>query len=196
MKLPRKLTFFCAATALASLGACQQGQTPAPGETGSAAASEAVGPNAKPGISASDGKLILPVISGRPAAVYFSVRNDGPRTVTLGGVDVTGAGKSEMHKTEGGTMSPVDSVQIGPGATIDFKPGSYHVMAFDLSDTLKAGDVTELTLTFSDGDKLSMPLRIETMGANMGDGPNGGMTGDVGGDMGSGMNHDMPGMTH
>ena len=64
-------------------------------------------------------------------------------------------------------MSPVDAVTIDPGATIEFAPGGYHVMAFELADELRSGSSTELTLTFSDGDKLSMPLHIETMGDAM-----------------------------
>ena len=38
-------------------------------------------------------------------------------------------------------------------------------MAFDVADNLKAGGETELTLTFSDGDKVSLPVKIEAMGA-------------------------------
>ncbi|SFF94168.1 hypothetical protein SAMN05518801_10420 [Novosphingobium sp. CF614] len=165
MKLPRKLAFLCGAASLAALAACQQPAAPVPQETGA----DAAAPDAKPGISASDGRLVLPVVAGRPAAVYFSVRNDGPGTATLVGIHVAGAGKAEMHKTEGGTMSPVDSVELAPGAVLEFAPGGYHIMAFDLADTLKAGAATELTLTFSDGDKLSMPLRIEKMGNAMTD---------------------------
>ncbi|WP_157080946.1 copper chaperone PCu(A)C [Novosphingobium naphthalenivorans] len=163
MKPFSTFAFLCTAAAFATLAGCQQAAAPSPEET----ASEAAGPDARPGIAASDGRLVLPVVAGRPAAIYFSVRNDGAAAATLAGVHVAGAGKAEMHKTEGGTMSPVDSVEIAPGTTIDFAPGGYHVMGFDLSDSLKTGETTELTLTFSDGDKVSMPLRIEKMGDDM-----------------------------
>ncbi|WP_231568331.1 copper chaperone PCu(A)C [Novosphingobium malaysiense] len=163
MKSFNTLAFLTGAAALALLSACQQAETPAP----ESSATESNGPDAKPGISASQGRLVLPVVAGRPAAVYFSVRNDGPQAATIAGVYVEGSGKAEMHKTEGGSMSAVDAVEIAPGETIAFEPGGYHVMAFDLADTLKAGNATELTLTFSGGDKLSMPLHIETMGDAM-----------------------------
>lgn len=171
VKTRRRIAFVTAAALIAALAGCQQAKAPAPAETGA----EAIGPDAKPGMSASEGRLVLPVIAERPAVVYFTLRNDGSAPVTLAGVHVSGAGKAEMHKTEGGAMSPVDAVELAPGATIAFAPGGYHVMAFDLADTLKAGGAAELTLTFSDGDKLSMPLRIETMG---------------------GEGHDMSGMRH
>lgn len=167
----RRTAFVAAATLLAALAGCQQAKAPAPAET----EAEAIGPEAKPGMSASAGRLVLPVIGGRPAAVYFALRNGGDAPVTLAGVHLAGAARAEMHKTEGGEMSAVDNLELAPGATVEFAPGGYHVMAFDLADTLKPGGTAELTLTFSDGDKLSMPLRIQTMGGD---------------------SHDMSGMRH
>lgn len=147
-----------------SLAACQKTEAPAPEETQAASN----GPDAKPGISGSDGHLVLPVVAGRPGAVYFTVRNDGPGKATLVGVHLAGAGQVQMHKTEGGAMAAIDKLDIAPGASAEFEPGGLHVMAFDLDKTLKAGGTTELTLTFAGGDKLSMPVRIDSMGG-MGD---------------------------
>lgn len=157
-----------AAALLVSLSGCKQAENPAPQES---AAADAV-PTAKPGISASDGHLFLPIVAGRPGAVYFTVRNDGAAPVKLVGVHVSGTGSAQMHKTDGGSMAAVDSLEIAPGADIEFKQGGMHVMVFDIDDTVKASGTAELTLTFSDGDKLSMPLRVESMGGNgMGDMP-------------------------
>lgn len=155
------LALICSVALACGLSAC--GKTPdSPTESNEASVS---GPDAKPGMVASDGKLVLPVIAGRPGAVYFTVRNDGAQPVTLAGVHVSGAGKAEMHQTNGGSMSKVDSLPVDPGASMIFAPGGLHVMAFDISPELKAGGNAELTLTFSDGDKLSMPLKVEAMGA-------------------------------
>jgi hypothetical protein len=38
-------------------------------------------------------------------------------------------------------------------------------MAFEVDGKLKAGDTAEMTVTFTDGDKVSAPLAIEAMGA-------------------------------
>jgi copper(I)-binding protein len=170
------LAFTSASALLVSLAACKQSEAPAPAPQESASLD--AGPTAKPGISASDGHLILPVVAGRPGAVYFTVRNDGSVPVKLVGVHVGGAGSAQMHKTEGGSMAAVDSLDLAPGAQVDFKQGGMHVMVFDIGETVKASETAELTLTFSDGDKLSMPLRVETMGGDMGGGS------------------DMPGMDH
>lgn len=183
------------ALALASCGRTPDSSptTAASDATGDASGAVAVsGPDAKPGISVSEGKLVLPVIPGRPAAVYFKVRNGGPGKAVLAGVDVTGAAKAEMHKTDGTMMSSVKELQLEPGAEVDFAAGGLHVMVFDLDPKLKAGGTTELTLTFADGDKASLPLAITTMGA----------AGDTGGhdmaghDMSGHDMSDMPGMAH
>jgi copper(I)-binding protein len=156
-------------------------------------------PDGDQGVAASDGRIVLPVIAGRPAAVYFTVRNDGAQPITLTSVAVAEAAKAEMHQTNGGTMAKVDSLPIDPGASMVFAPGGLHVMAFDLSKDVQAGGTVELTLGFSDGGKLSLPLRVEAMGAADGDASMGsasdapGMDGMSGHDM---EGHDMQGMHH
>ncbi|HKT86090.1 MAG TPA: copper chaperone PCu(A)C [Novosphingobium sp.] len=179
VKIHHSLALSAAIAIAASLAACQKPETPASPETRSAPAN----PDAKPGISGSRGRLVLPVVAGHPAAVYFTLRNDGPGTATLSAIHVAGAGKAQMHKTEGGSMSAVDKVDIAPGSSVEFAPGGMHVMAFGLDNSLKAGENAELTLTFSDGDKLSMPLRMETL--------SGGMKSDA-----MGNHENMPGMPH
>ncbi|GGB98093.1 hypothetical protein GCM10011494_15700 [Novosphingobium endophyticum] len=166
MKIFRALTLSSAALAAVSLAACQQAEPPVEQEAGVAQ----TGPDAKPGFSATGGRLVLPAVAERPSAVYFTVRNDGSAAATLVGVHVDGAGEAEMHKTEGGSMSPVDQLEIAPGTAIEFAPGGLHVMAFGLSRELTAGGNSEATLTFSDGDKISIPLQVEAMGAGTSDG--------------------------
>lgn len=128
----------------------------------------ALGPDAKPGVTVGAARLVLPVVPGRPGVAYFRVANNATGPITLAGVHVDGVGKAEMHRTTGGKMAPVDKVEIAPGAALAFAPGGYHVMAFEIADTLKAGGETEITLTFADGDKVSVPAKVEAMGAGGG----------------------------
>lgn len=174
--------------ALAASG-CKQEPAPQASESMPAAAvSLADGPDARPGISASEGKLILPVVAGNPGAAYFTLHNTGNSPATLAGIDVTGVGKAQMHKTEGSKMSTVDRLDLQPGAKVSFAPGGLHVMLFDIAPSLVAGGTTEMTLTFADGDKLSMPLAISKTGAE-----NPADTGMEGMDM---SHDDMAGMKH
>lgn len=155
-----------------SLGACQQ----QPAETAEATAA----PEAKPGLAVTDGRLILPVVGGNPAGIYFTLTNTGDKPGALAAVSIDGAAKAEMHETKGGTMSPVPQIEVPAGGTVKFEPGALHVMAFDLDAKLVAGGTAEMTLTFADGDKLSAPLKIESRA---------GGDGMAGMDHGEGMDH-------
>lgn len=150
MKQPALLAL---GAALALAGCQQQAQKPADPS-----------PEAKPGLALSDGRLILPVVAGRPGAAYFALNNGGTATTTVAAVHIEGAEKAEMHETMGGSMAPLASLEVKPGETVRFEPGGKHVMAFGLKPDLTAGGTAEITLTFADGDKLSAPLKLEARG--------------------------------
>lgn len=141
------------AVSLAALSAC--GQQAAKDEASQAA------PEAKPGLTLSEGALVLPAVKGNPAGGYFTLVNNGDKAVTLAAVSVTGAARAEMHETTGESMAPLATLEIKPGETVKFERGGKHVMAFELDPTLAAGGSTEVTLTFADGDKLSAPLKLQ-----------------------------------
>lgn len=143
-----------------ALPACQQADNSAPAPQQSAVA----GPEAKPGLSASGGLLVLPVVKGRPAAAYFTLTNASENTAELAAIHIEGAISSEMHETKGGTMVKLGSLPVGPGETLKFAWGGKHIMVFELAEDMKPGGTAEMTLSFADGDKLSAPLAIEEMG--------------------------------
>ena len=156
--------FAMSAVAAMALGLSACGSQ-APQPEASEAAADA--PDAPPGITLSDARIQLPLVSGRPAAAYFTVSqaNGAPRKVV--GVAVELAGRAEMHETRGGTMAPVSAVEVGPGKTIKFAPGGYHVMLFDLDPKLRFSKDAELTLTFDGGDKASARAPVATMADTM-----------------------------
>ena len=140
-----------------ALAACQQ--QPASQDAAAAA------PDAKPGMAVANGTLVLPAVKGNPAAAYFSVFNGNDKDVTLVAVSIAAAGKAEMHQSARMGMDKLDSLAIKPSWTQRFYRGGRHVMAFDLDPGLKPGGQTEMTLTFADGDKFSVPLKVEAAGA-------------------------------
>lgn len=124
-------------------------------------------PEAPPGITLSDARIQLPLVSGRPGAAYFTVSqaNGAPRKVV--GVAVGMAGRAEMHQTKGGSMAPVGEVEIGPGKTVRFEPGGYHVMLFDLDPKLRFSKDVALTVTFDGGGKAVTRASVTTMADQM-----------------------------
>ena len=160
----RTATFALSAVAAMALGLSACGsQAPQP----EASEAAATAPDAPPGITLSDARIQLPLVSGRPAAAYFTVSqaNGAPRKVV--GVAVEMAGRAEMHETRGGTMASVKEVEVGPGKTIKFAPGGYHVMLFDLDPKLRFSKDAELIVNFADGGKASARAAVSTMAETM-----------------------------
>lgn len=121
-----------------------------------------------PGLSVSNGRMVLAPVAGNPAAVYFDLTYEGDRGLTIRRADVAGA-KSAMLHDYGEYDSKVQMMEALPigikkGDKLSFEPGKRHVMAFDVSPDLKPGDSTEVTLTVSGGDKYSFPVTIKAAG--------------------------------
>lgn len=119
--------------------------------------------------AAPSGRLVLPIIPGRPAAAYVTWRNTGPAPVTITGVVISGAKSAEMHETKGTEMAPLPRLKLDPGDSTEFKPGGRHVMVFDLRKTVKAGDSVGFKLVLEDGRRLVGQLKVEAAGTAGGD---------------------------
>ena len=118
-------------------------------------------PEAPAGITASNGRLMLPAVAGNPGAVYFDITNSGDRNMVIRGTSVANAGSAMMHT---GDMQEMTQVMVGPGETVKFEPGGQHIMAMDLADTVVAGSEAEVTVTFVGGDKISFPAEVRAAG--------------------------------
>lgn len=147
--------------AMLALSGCGGDKAPAPAATSEAAV---VGPDAKPGLSANGGRLVLPAVPGNPGAAYLTVANGNATEATVAAVYVSDAERAEIHETKGGAMAALKTVPVPAGQSVAFAPGGKHVMVFGIAQSVKAGGSAELTLTFADGDKLSVPLTVEAAG--------------------------------
>jgi len=145
----------------AALAGCGQGS---PETAQSAEPTAAAAPEAKPGLSLANGRLVLPAVAGNPAAAYFTLTNNSPTAVTVAAVDVAGAMMVMLHETKAeaghSTMADLAGPVVKAGESVVFAPGGKHVMIHDVPAEWKPGGTAELTLTFADGDKLSAPLAI------------------------------------
>jgi copper(I)-binding protein len=112
--------------------------------------------------------------SGNGAA-YVTLHNTGTTADQLVAVSTDAAGKAEVHlsKMENGisSMAPVPSLEVAAGATVEMKPGSYHIMLLGLKAPLVAGQTIPLTLTFAHGGTVPTTAKIEPAGHDMKDMP-------------------------
>ena len=113
-------------------------------------------------------RLVLPPVSGNPAAAYFDITNPGEQSLTVSSVDIAGAGRTELHQSmemDGKMMMEgMSGIDVAPGETSSLAPGGMHVMAFDLGDTVAAGSTAEMTITFADGETMTAPVTVQAAG--------------------------------
>jgi len=76
-------------------------------------------------------------------------------------------------------MRPVErGLEIKPGQTIEFKPGSFHVMLVGLKQPLEKGQHIKATLEFEKAGKIEIEYAVEAIGAS--GAPAGGHSGHTG----------------
>jgi copper(I)-binding protein len=114
------------------------------------------------------------------AGGYFKIKNGGAAPDRLVGGSSEAGGRFEIHemKMDGGVMRmrPLrNGIEIKPGETVEFKPGSYHVMFLDLKKPLQQGERFKGTLVFDKAGTVEVEYVVEAMG-----GPAGGSAGHHG----------------
>jgi len=111
------------------------------------------------GLSVSDGWMRI-IVASRPAAGYFTLRNDGPAERKLVDASSPDCGMMMLHrsKTENGVdkMMPVKAVTVPAHGSVRFAPGGYHIMCMQPKTAVKPGKSIPVTLSFGDGSTLTI----------------------------------------
>jgi uncharacterized protein YcnI len=100
---------------------------------------------------------------------YLRITNGGTTPDRLVGGSFPLAGKVEVHemRMEGDVMrmKPVEGgLEIKPGATVELKPGGFHLMFMDLKEPLKEGQTVKGTLTFEKAGSVAVEYAVRGMG--------------------------------
>lgn len=129
---------------------------------------EVAAPDAAPGLSVTNARMVLAPVAGNPAAIYLDLSYGGEGSVTVDQVVVDGADSAMLHETmksdDGMKMMAMSPLVINAGETVTFEPGAKHIMAMGVSPELQAGGSTEATIIVAGGDKLSFPVDIRGAG--------------------------------
>lgn len=99
------------------------------------------------------------------AGGFLSVTNTGDRDDRLVAAASDVAGRIEVHEMamDGDVMRMrelTDGLPIPAGATVDLKPGGYHIMFMDLHDALVEGETVDVTLTFENAGDVAISLAV------------------------------------
>ncbi|MGE0564089.1 MAG: copper chaperone PCu(A)C [Pseudolabrys sp.] len=101
---------------------------------------------------------------------YMKITNTGGAPDRLLGGSSEAAGKFEIHEMsmEGGVMKMrmlPKGLTIKPGETVEFKPGSYHVMFMGLKKPLVEGESFKGTLVFEKAGKIEVEYKVDKLAA-------------------------------
>lgn len=99
-----------------------------------------------------------------PAGGYFSLSNVGSQSVVLVGAESAAYERVMMHRsTEKDGMASMEQVlqlELAPGQTVNFVPGSYHLMLMKRREPLAIGEELSVTLLFADGFRLPVTFQV------------------------------------
>lgn len=102
-------------------------------------------------------------------AAYLTIQNHGKSADSLSGAASPVAHKVELHThlNENGMMAmrQVNTIDVEPGASIELKPGSLHLMLVGLKAPLKEGDRFPLILTFREAGDIKVEVVVQKAGA-------------------------------
>jgi periplasmic copper chaperone A len=102
-------------------------------------------------------------------AGYMRVLNEGAAAVRLVGGETPASATVEVHmmSMDNGVMRmrpASEGLEIAPGASVELKPGGYHLMLIGLKAPLTEGSSVPLTLIFDGGMRVETALAVRAMG--------------------------------
>jgi len=101
---------------------------------------------------------------------YLVVKNTGTTPDRLIAVKSPAAAKVEIHemKMDGNIMRMREvekGIEVPPGATVELKPGGFHVMFMGLKAPFAKDAKVPLTLVFEKAGSIDVELMVQAMGA-------------------------------
>lgn len=122
------------------------------------------------GVTAGDLKIghpwARPTVQGQPTGGGFlKIENTGKTADRLLSATAPVGSHLELHtmSMEGDVMRmrQVDGIDIPAGATVELKPGAFHVMFMGLKAPLKEGDKFPVTLKFQKAGEVKVEVWVE-----------------------------------
>jgi copper(I)-binding protein len=103
------------------------------------------------------------VAAQRATGAFMTLKSDKP--VSLVSAASSAAKVVEIHemKMENNVMKmqAVSKIDLVPGKATELKPGSFHIMLFDLAKPLTAGESVPITLEFKGADGKSVKQEVK-----------------------------------
>jgi len=121
-----------------------------------------------PTITVRDAWVREPMGGRNMTGAFAIVENTGPTPKAIVAASASISDTVELHemKNEAGMMrmSPVKRLEVPAHGTLELKPGSFHVMLFDIKTRPSPGETVRLTLTFDDGTTVTTEAAVRKPG--------------------------------
>ena len=105
----------------------------------------------------------------RPGATFLSITNTGSADDRLIAAHTSAAKRAELHHhimdNDVMRMRQVKAIDVNAGAMTVLKPGSFHIMLFELKSMLKEDDMFPVSLTFEKAGKATIIVHVGKAGA-------------------------------
>jgi copper(I)-binding protein len=102
-------------------------------------------------------------------AGFLRLRNGGTQPDRLIAASTPAARVVELHTMERDgdvmRMRPVRDIAVAPGATVELRPGGFHIMLIGLTAPMTQGGRVPLTLRFERAGEVQVELAVEAAGA-------------------------------
>jgi copper(I)-binding protein len=93
---------------------------------------------------------------------FMTITNSSDKDITLVGGSSPVAGIIEIHEVIDGEMVAMPNGLVIPAnGSVELRMGGYHVMLLELDHALTAGEEVDVTLEFSNGEKLSYTAPVK-----------------------------------
>ena len=107
-------------------------------------------------------------------AVYFTLQNPSGEDDRLIGASTPRAERAELHthvqQGELMSMQKMEAFDVPANGALQFKPGGHHVMLFNMTQPLKAGESFPLTLQFEKAGEVTLEVNIRDQAPDAVDG--------------------------
>ena len=105
-------------------------------------------------------------------AAYLIIKNEGTQDDRLLSATSTVSPKVQVHEvvTTGMTQKMQelpDGLMVPAGASVELKPGGYHIMMMELVNPLAAGDTVSLTLKFEQAGSIDVQAPVKAVDQDM-----------------------------
>lgn len=121
-----------------------------------------------PAVTVHDAWVREPMGGRNMTGAFAVVENPGGTAKAIVAASSDISDKVELHemKNENGMMrmSPVKKVDVPAHGKAELKPGSFHVMLFDVKKKISDGEKISLTFTFDDGSKVTTEAQVRKAG--------------------------------